>query len=302
MGRSFDPVEASPTIVRKLYDDQRGRCIRSFVLLSFLANSNWLMSLERLDDSLGYIEGNMALIAVEFNTARHLTSGKADYAFNPLNQAWQSESDRVQGVARLSVELGRVGPGDYNLTSTPPPNKFAQSKLKICRACGIKQPADGFGTGTRICRPCVNSKQLTRGRTVLGFVQRLLGNARDHIRKINKTRNASERVDLTPSQVLDLLWDQEGRCGVGGLLISLRPGTDWQASLERLDTSKGYTKDNVKIICVEFNSTVRISVREEAPTGSGQMTPQKFAHATACYQAEMARINQVSQGPSVKTD
>jgi hypothetical protein len=295
-GRVFAPVEAVPTILKMLYDQQQGKCIISFVELSSIAHSNWLMSLERLDNSLGYIKGNMALIAGEFNTGSQLTKEKARFAFNPLNQSWQSESERVNGLARLAVELGRVGPGEYDLTTSPPPSHFAHSKLPICRHCGIQDPPGGFlERKGRICRSCMDNYMNARSHTVLGFVRRLLGSAKNNTKRRNATRNTSEKVDLTVERILDMIWDQGCRCYISGLLMSLRPGTEWQASLERLDTSKGYTKDNVKIICWEFNSTVRICAREEAPTGSGQLTPIKFAYATKCHQAEMARINQVSQ-------
>jgi hypothetical protein len=301
-GRVFAPVEASPSLMRKLYDHQQCKCIISFVEMSSAANSDWLMSLERLDESIGYIDGNMALIAGEFNTQRQLTTAKAQYAFNPLNQAWQSESDRVQAMEHLAVQLGRVAPGQYNLTTGGIPSKFLTSKLPICRVCGTQMPDGGFGTASRICRPCDSHAGSERARTVLGFVQRLLAGARSRTQLRNKIRKASEIVDLTVKQVLDMIWEQGCRCYISGLLMILHPASNWQASLERLDTSKGYTKDNVKIICLEFNSSVRICTREEAPAGTTQMTPAKFAHATKCYQAEMARISQTSQDHSIETD
>eukprot|EP00933_Yihiella_yeosuensis_P062038 TRINITY_DN64962_c0_g1_i1.p1 TRINITY_DN64962_c0_g1~~TRINITY_DN64962_c0_g1_i1.p1 ORF type:complete len:123 (+),score=7.72 TRINITY_DN64962_c0_g1_i1:53-370(+) len=48
---------------------QRGRCFYSGVPLEFkIRHSHWRMSLERLDNFLGYSKSNCVLIAVEFNT------------------------------------------------------------------------------------------------------------------------------------------------------------------------------------------------------------------------------------------
>jgi hypothetical protein len=49
------------------------------------------------------------------------------------------------------------------------------------------------------------------------------------------------------------------------------------ASLERLDSKKGYTIENTVLICVEFNSSDRSSISTTS-TGSGQWSKEKFDH------------------------
>ncbi|CAE8598900.1 unnamed protein product, partial [Polarella glacialis] len=51
---------------------QKGRCFYSGIPLQYKQqHTDWRMSLERLDNSIGYIRSNCVLIAVEFNTSDH---------------------------------------------------------------------------------------------------------------------------------------------------------------------------------------------------------------------------------------
>merc|ERR1712226_1353263 len=51
---------------------QEGRCYYSGVPMELLIpNSHWRMSLERLDNNLGYTLDNSVLIAAEFNASDH---------------------------------------------------------------------------------------------------------------------------------------------------------------------------------------------------------------------------------------
>ena len=51
---------------------QEGRCFYSGVPLEYKqCHTNWVMSLERLDNKAGYLRSNCALIATEFNTPDH---------------------------------------------------------------------------------------------------------------------------------------------------------------------------------------------------------------------------------------
>lgn len=49
----------------------------------------------------------------------------------------------------------------------------------------------------------------------------------------------------------------------------MTPSGDWKASLERLDTTLGYTMDNTTLICQEFNSTVCMPKSDIVTTGGG---------------------------------
>jgi len=63
---------------------QGGRCFYSGVPMEYTrTHSHWRMSLERIDNELGYTNNNCVLVAAEFNTS--------DYSKNkPTHCAWDS--------------------------------------------------------------------------------------------------------------------------------------------------------------------------------------------------------------------
>lgn len=62
-------------ILNKL-KEQKGKCYYSNIPLVFKRKSDWMMSLERLDNSEGYTENNTVLVCAEFNSSDQ--SGKAN--------------------------------------------------------------------------------------------------------------------------------------------------------------------------------------------------------------------------------
>jgi len=55
-----------------------------------------------------------------------------------------------------------------------------------------------------------------------------------------------------------------------------KSNSDWKCSIEGLYNSKGYTRDNCKLICVEFNSTDHCSMVKSEVTGSSQWSQEKI--------------------------
>lgn len=67
---------------------------------------------------------------------------------------------------------------------------------------------------------------------------------------------------LTAAWVLSRLERQHYRCAVSGVEFSARRPRDshkrpWMPSLDRIDCTRGYTKDNVRIVCVAVNTLLQ---------------------------------------------
>lgn len=58
--------------------------------------------------------------------------------------------------------------------------------------------------------------------------------------------------------------------------MSFTPKSEWQMSIERLNNKQGYTKDNIVLICVEFNSIDTTTNRVIEGTGSAQWSKEKM--------------------------
>jgi hypothetical protein len=77
----------------------------------------------------------------------------------------------------------------------------------------------------------------------------------------SKSTNNTERstYDIDYKVLVELYKQQKGLCAYSGLPLQFGSYLDknWVASLERIDVTKGYTKDNVCLICLEFNGADR---------------------------------------------
>eukprot|EP00435_Cladocopium_sp_Y103_P045897 s1751_g13.t1 len=140
--------------------EQKGMCEYSGVDVELVGpRSNWLISLERLDNRHGYRRNNVALIAQEFNSM----AGSA-----------KKQSSRV-----LASGQGRRWHGDF---------------------------------------------------------------------------------ELELDDVLGMLWAQRGRCFYSDVpLRYAQSNVDWLMSLERLDNTKTYTKENTCLVALEFNTRAQWS-------------------------------------------
>ena len=71
----------------------------------------------------------------------------------------------------------------------------------------------------------------------------------------NSAKSRGQTCELTIEDVRNLIRPMQ--CSMTGVQLSWRwegPGTNpWAPSLDRLDNSKGYTLDNVRLVCWAFN-------------------------------------------------
>jgi hypothetical protein len=87
--------------------------------------------------------------------------------------------------------------------------------------------------------------------------KRLNGKLWWQIRHGAKLRDLS--FEITIVQAYDLLMKQEGLCALSGKKISFEDGT---ASLDRIDSKKGYTTDNIQWVHKDINR-MKFDLEEE---------------------------------------
>lgn len=82
---------------------------------------------------------------------------------------------------------------------------------------------------------------------------------RYHLRNSKRRKNLDKNLDV---QFLKELWDsQNGCCAITGFKLEHKylswtknkPKSPYQASLDRIDNSKGYIKSNVRFVCLMYN-------------------------------------------------
>lgn len=137
-------------------------------------------------------------------------------------------------------------------------NKFSSVKKKVrwlvqCKHCDkvydistdvVKRNINGCSECTRANSPRGNQSGSWLGGTYIPSI--FISNVR---------RSAAKRdipFDLTIEQ-LDLIWSlQDGKCAYTNRELSLDPSTS-TASLDRIDSSKGYVADNVQFVHKSVN-------------------------------------------------
>lgn len=80
------------------------------------------------------------------------------------------------------------------------------------------------------------------------------------IRARERSQVRGQEIEITTEDVYLMLVDSGARCAVTGIALDLSPPTDgqkkrrpWAPSIDRIDSTKGYTKNNSRIVCCAAN-------------------------------------------------
>jgi len=129
-----------------------------------------------------------------------------------------------------------------------------------CSKCGEDKPETDFhisrhkkNTAGRVyhCSTCVAKSQKKRNMTEIGYKANLWQNLRGNAAR----RNIS--VNIEKSDIQRLYDDQGGLCAVTGLPMqfsALESGKNsYAVSVDRIDSSRGYYQDNIRLVCARVN-------------------------------------------------
>ena len=134
---------------------------------------------------------------------------------------------------------------DPNQTADTLSDAKRDSKPYYKRDC-VTHGAMPYATRDNTCRKCTREQQRVRNATNISFNRPrvILGSA--------KRRSKAKGIDFNIT-VDDIRGHIPETCPVLGTPISYDADTDTSPSLDRFDSSQGYTKDNVKIISTRAN-------------------------------------------------
>ena len=129
-------------------------------------------------------------------------------------------------------------------------------ELKTCTVCAESKPLDRFsprrdrkGVLRTMCKECAVQRvtQFRRDNPAFSAFTQGYINA----------RKRAERKHLDFSLNRDLLRKryESGVCEITGIPFAYNPGEQWRRpSLDRIDNSRGYTEDNVRLVLFAVNS------------------------------------------------
>ena len=240
----MEDCEMTPTKVLKLYRDQEGKDYYTGVRMFMSHVDDWQASLERLETKPGYIDPNTVLTALEMNGRRQwsvekvkllpqLVKQKVD--MNQIDQFIESSKVKKQPRKRQAVK--KIGKYHY-----------------LCSWCFKKRLRRQFGSKlAKGCEVCRKKERERYNSSFGGFITRCISNAKaSTISRNEKNRNLE--FSITFDDIIDLIRQQQARCAYSGIPLVFKPKSEWQMSIERLDNTIGYTRENICLICLEFNT------------------------------------------------
>lgn len=248
--------------LKQLYGLQQGLCYISKIKLSLKVHSNFNISIERIDETNGYVKGNIQLICIEFqNGFQQWTPEKFnDFCNNYYSFQLVSETDKehIQKICNEALVKNTKHFKKRKTQQTPYNNIEKQECL--CRNCDTIKKYEEFseyGIKNGKCKECIKKLNDKRKNPSLRLkLSNLISGSKSGIEKRNKSKWRKEKLlihTLTFEELLDIYLQQFGRCAYSNKLLNL--SGEYMMSLERKDTSIGYTKENCCLICIEFNTT-----------------------------------------------
>jgi hypothetical protein len=268
--------------LKKLITDQNGKCAISGAVLVFKSFSDNQASVDRIDDNLGYVDGNYRLVCLEFNTPvkwsrKLLLESIALSGIPPEN--FDKETSDLETVLPAENSNGSVRKKWEVLTENG-------IKMILCHHCSETKPCEDFNKQISSgCKACVALKNQRDRSMWRGAIRTLICHAKQRTEKRNKRRkeNDQTKCTLTYLELVGILKEQGGMCAYSRVALSPKMGK-WKVSLERKDVRLGYSASNVCLVCQRFNGTDTTATKpqsEGAVEGSGGWSREKFLLYTA---------------------
>lgn len=258
---TFDGIE-------KLWKEQNGICYYSNIPMNFNKNI-WKVSLERLNPNIGYITNNIALCCIEFNCSSQWSKEKIKEMLNILSQNITVNNIKFD-LDEKKVKCNKIketiidGIKHYN-----------------CNKCNtIKKITDFNKAIHNGCKECGKLKSKERRKIPRVHLQNLISSA------IQRTTIRGKRTDDNYDNTFNINFDilvsqfnkQKGLCAYSGIPIKFGSykENNWTCSLERIDAFKGYSEDNICLICYEFNMSDKTILYKDKTLGNSGWTSEKF--------------------------
>jgi hypothetical protein len=238
----------------EIYNQQEGKCFLSRMELSLKNHSDWRISIERLDESNGYVKGNIGLMCLEFQSSNQWSIEKLntfvrEYSINTKIENFEEICKEATIKNRQHLKKRKI---------KQPPMNDKITKTCLCRDCDTIKEYSSFSTcglKNSKCKDCHkqhNDKIKTPSLRLK--LKKLISSSKNGIDKRNKSKWRKETPiihTLTFDELLDVYITQKGKCMYSNKKLELFG--DYMMSLERIDIKVGYIKENCCLICVELN-------------------------------------------------
>jgi hypothetical protein len=171
--------------------------------------------------------------------------------------------------------------------------------MKECTKCNIKKPSLEFNKDKKAkdgtmhwCKKCNSANRAKWYATPKGRAKHLLA----EMQSAKKGKRATLEKTLTIGDILHII--QAGKCQLTGMAFDFKPAertfrNPYAPSIDRIDSQKGYTKDNVRIVLSAVNAALGEFNEEE-------MLPILKAMITGIENAQENTAAPVSAGDHIQ--
>lgn len=269
-------------IVKK-WETQKGLCFYSKMKMVCQGRSNWQMSIERLDNSKGYTEENTVLCCLEFNHSKQWSTEKINRIFELIDT--KLDMSLFEKELNFAAEISKKSGGARKMLDF---EKIVVDNIILlkCHLC-LEFKNDFLWEKNRGCKSCRANRALKTNDCIRGRLKALLRAAKSSTSDGNKNASLHRQslvCNLTFEDLLNQLKAQKGRCFYSNIIFNYETNSDWLVSLERQNPFKGYIKDNICLICREFNTgDSRTKGIGNENTGGGFWNVEKFTEFKKSY-------------------
>jgi hypothetical protein len=135
---------------------------------------------------------------------------------------------------------------------------FPETNEKICAKCQIKTHINNFFNHSKTqdgkhswCKNCCKAaNQKSKAKRYSSFEGRI----NTFLRSCkNSSQKRNQKFELTREMLITAWETQMGICAYTGIKMTTLPNTPYSVSVERINSSIGYTEDNTILVCNVIN-------------------------------------------------
>jgi hypothetical protein len=211
--------------VFNLYEEQCKLCdVSGLDLEKYLYHPLFKMSLERIDDNVGYVKENVVLVCLCFNAGHR--------------RSWTSHDGHTIVYDSIIEKTVGENPNDVEMLKV---RKCPNSK---CSEFNKKQDRRNCKCGYRI----------------KSMYERLKRNIANHNKddiknpKLKAIISKKSYRPFTIEECLQMMKKFEYRCATAGINLSSEFRNNWTPSIDRIDNTKPHTMSNIRIVGCCMNS------------------------------------------------
>lgn len=269
-GRNHADVVYDAQKLKDLFEQQKGLCYYSgepMKTKSDMAYDPNVMSIERLNDDIGYVEGNCVFVCFKYQLTtrgvsveikREIVKALKTPIKNTVAQDWTKEDFQKTEINGLK----------YKKRTTREVNGI---NLQQCIHCEEFKTLGEFHKKEDMiktsCKSCSNMYNQKRAKTPRGHLFNMIADAkRDAKRRDSRKRKRNDDSGEVDENLFDIVVDkiveQKGCCALTGFAFVFESNSPFQPSIDRIDNSKGYIKDNFQIVISPVNNAGREKINK----------------------------------------